>query len=206
MVRGLDKTELLVVQNVERLPAGFSSMEADYGVRLDVMDYRNLSTFRWEDHRYQGVILSGTDFAPHLHPELFEDEQRLVRGCPVPALAICGGFQVVCSAWGGTISDTAAPIYGRTHVRVVREDPLWAGLPRSFCAFSKHRYAVRQGVPDFEVTACSDNGEFVYAIRHKSRPIRGVQFHPERRHDGTRVMANFIELVRHWNPQEDSHA
>lgn len=196
MEHAFGKTNILLIQNVERLPVGFLELERNHELQLHKVHYRDLAGVQWSDGQYAGVIVSGTDYAPHLHPELFDDQRRLLRECPLPVLAICGGFQLVCLAWGASITDIEVPFYGRTQVRVERKDVLWDGLSESFCVFSKHRYAVRRSVPSFEVTARSELGDFVYGIRHRSRPIWGVQFHPERRQDGTIILSNFVRLTQ----------
>lgn len=190
---------ILIISNVERLPPGFFDFDRKNGINLHIIDYRKLSTFDWNSHSYNGVILSGTDYAPHLYPDLYEDEQRLIRSCSIPLLAICGGFQILCKTFGATVSDTKNPVYGRTRVVALREDDLWEGLPMPFNVFSKHKYAITDEVNDFNITARNESGEFVYGIRHKSQPFFGVQFHPERRHDGTLIMNNFFKLVRQLN-------
>ena len=143
--------------------------------------------------RYDGVVLSGTGVSPHDAPQLYDDEMTLVRTTPRPLLAICGGFQVVCLAYGGELAPVE-PIYGRTPVERSADDEIFAGLPRRFTAFSKHRFGVRSAGDELTPLATHASG-LVYAARHPRRPLWGVQFHPERRQQGARVLDNFLAAV-----------
>ena len=75
---------------------------------------------------------------------------------------------------------------------------LFVGLPDPLTATRYHSLAVaREGLPDcLEVTAWTDDGE-IMGLRHRSRPIHGVQFHPESiaTQGGHRLLANFLDVA-----------
>ena len=100
-----------------------------------------------------------------------------IRECDGPVLGICAGMQVIGLVFGGELVST--PEIGMTSVRVSRDDPLFAGTT-SFEAYELHTYAL-DPPGDLEVLAVSDI--CVQAVRHRTRPIIGVMFHPEVRNE-----------------------
>lgn len=185
---------ILLVKNVDPLPPGFGEFARETGVHLDVLDYRAIRNANvWDG--YDGLVLSGTDLSPHLHPSIYQAEGALVRSSRKPVLGICGGFQVIATEWNAPIVDARSPVYGRTGVRVLERDKLFDGLGETFQAFSKHRYCVRQAPEGFRTIAESANDGYVYAIKGIHAPVYGVQFHPERRHEAARVLHNFLTIV-----------
>ncbi len=189
--------KILVVKNVDPLPPGFAQFAQEADVDLDVLDYREIRE-HGVANRYDGMILSGTDLSPHLYPEIYRDEGALIRACWKPVLGICGGFQIIATEWGAPIGDTHCPVYGRTEVRVLEDDDLFKGLGSTFQAFSKHRYCVKHPPVGFRTIAESVQGSYVYALKGIDAPVYGVQFHPERRLEGARILQNFLNIVRDY--------
>ncbi len=115
----------------------------------------------------------------------------------VPVLGVCLGHQAIGAAFGGTVARAPAPVHGKT--ALVRHDgsDLYRGVRNPFRAGRYHSLVVmRDGLPEeLEVTASTDDG-LVMGLRHRSRPIHGVQFHPESilTEDGKALLANFLRL------------
>ncbi len=121
-------------------------------------------------------------------------------GARMPLLGVCLGHQCIGAAYGGVIA--RAPV-GPRHGKVCTVEHagagVLAGLPSPFVATRYHSLAVEPGAfPEaLEVTARSDDGT-VMALRHRSLPVEGVQFHPESvlTPDGPQLLANFLEVIR----------
>jgi len=141
-----------------------------------------------------GLILSGgpasvyTEGSPHCDPELF----RL----GVPVLGICYGMQLSCYLMGADVHPGEAHEYGRTALEVVEDDPLFHGLPRRFHVWMSHGDQVVALPPDWVPLARTEHCP-VAAVRHRSLPIWGLQFHPEVRHTqhGTSILHNFLYRI-----------
>lgn len=88
------------------------------------------------------------------------------------------------------------PIYGRTKAVALSNDFLLHNVPCPFTVLSKHRYYVKKPPANFQVIAKSIEQDIIYAVKLYDRHHYGVQFHPERRNDGTKILQNFIEIVR----------
>ena len=105
---------------------------------------------------------------------------ELVRRSPVPLLGVCLGHQALGQAFGGKVVRAPKLMHGKTSE--IRHDgkTIFAGLPDVFTATRYHSLVVApESVPDcLEVSAWTDGG-VVMGLRHKERPLEGVQFHPE---------------------------
>jgi GMP synthase (glutamine-hydrolysing) len=144
-----------------------------------------------------GLILSGgpasvyDENAPRFDPTIFDLD--------VPILGICYGMHVACSSLGAKV--TAHPVreFGRAEVHVVeRGDPLFAGVSHDTTVWMSHGDQVDPASPDFVKLASTDTCPLA-AARHRSRPIYGLQFHPEVAHtrEGSQILGNFVGKICH---------
>ena len=117
----------------------------------------------------------------------------------VPVLGVCLGHQAIAALHGGSVERAPAPRHGMTSPVVHAGSGLFAGLPNPFEAGRYHSLIVREaGLPDeLQVTARTPDG-LVMAIKHRTKPVFGVQFHPESvlTPEGEALLANFLELAR----------
>jgi len=122
---------------------------------------------------------------------------ELVRRANVPLLGVCLGHQAIGEAFGGEVVRAPKPMHGKTSD--VRHDgrSLFAGLPDLVSAGRYHSLVVAaESVPAcLEVSAWTDGG-IVMGLRHRQRPIEGVQFHPESvlTPAGRDLLRNFLGL------------
>jgi anthranilate synthase/phosphoribosyltransferase len=122
---------------------------------------------------------------------------ELIRRSPVPLLGVCLGHQSLGQTFGGTVVRAAKLMHGKTSE--IRHDgrTIFAGLPDVFTATRYHSLVVDpESVPDcLEVSAWTDGG-VVMGLRHRERPLEGVQFHPESilTTAGKDILRNFLGL------------
>ncbi len=109
----------------------------------------------------------------------FGDCARAILEFELPVLGVCLGHQGIATAFGGAVEQAPAPVHGEATEIVHEGAPMFAGVPRRFEAVRYHSWVVAEPLPDcLEVTARAGDGS-VMALAHRSRPIWGVQFHPE---------------------------
>jgi anthranilate synthase/aminodeoxychorismate synthase-like glutamine amidotransferase len=114
----------------------------------------------------------------------------------IPILGVCLGHQSIGQAFGGKIVRAARVMHGKTSKIFHDEKGVFAGLPNPFEATRYHSLLIeRASVPDcLEVTAKTWDEE-IMAVRHKTLPVEGVQFHPESflTTVGKDLLRNFLE-------------
>ncbi|MCX5268383.1 aminodeoxychorismate synthase component I [Streptomyces sp. NBC_00199] len=134
------------------------------------------------------------------HPAKARDfgiSARVLAESPLPVLGVCLGHQGIALGEGGRVSAAPRPRHG--HLSAVRHDErdLFQGLPQNFTAVRYHSLAVREPLPDsLEATAWAEDGVLM-GLRHRERPLWGVQFHPESvlTEYGHRMLVNFRNLT-----------
>ncbi|MFT4933790.1 MAG: anthranilate synthase component 2 [Pseudoalteromonas distincta] len=116
----------------------------------------------------------------------------------LPILGVCLGHQAIGQAFGGEVIRAASLMHGKTSPMHHTGKGVFAGLPDPFTATRYHSLSVRrETMPDvLEVTAWTEDGE-VMGVQHVSRPIFGVQFHPESiaTEGGHALLSNFLDLA-----------
>jgi anthranilate synthase component II len=113
----------------------------------------------------------------------------------VPLLGVCLGHQSIGQAFGGQVVRAPEIVHGKTDAIHHAGAGVFAGLPSPFRATRYHSLIVaRETLPAaLEVTAWTGDG-LIMGLRHRTRPIEGVQFHPESiaSEHGHRMLANFL--------------
>lgn len=101
-------------------------------------------------------------------------------GASVPMLGVCLGHQVIAEAFGGRIVRAREPVHGRTASIHHDGRGVFRGLPTPLTACRYHSLTVDPAtLPDcLEISALAEDGT-VMAVRHRTLPVFGLQFHPE---------------------------
>jgi anthranilate synthase/aminodeoxychorismate synthase-like glutamine amidotransferase len=115
-----------------------------------------------------------------------------------PVLGVCLGHQSIGQAFGGKVVRADRLMHGRVSPILHANEGIFAGLPSPFEATRYHSLIVeRSSLPDcLEVTAWTAEGE-IMGLRHKTRPVEGVQFHPESvlTTHGKELLANWVKAL-----------
>jgi GMP synthase (glutamine-hydrolysing) len=154
----------------------------------------DLSATRVAELKPKGIILSGGPAsvyeagAPKMEPAIF--------GLGIPILGLCYGMQLGCQILGAEVVGSSRREFGRAPIRIGNPDTVLAGIPRETIVWMSHGDQVRATTNDFETLASTDTCP-VAAIKHRSKPFFGLQFHPEVSHtpEGGRMLRNFLHDV-----------
>ena len=125
------------------------------------------------------------------------DAARLIRHVNLPMLCICVTHQLLATSFGGLTEAARKPEFGPVEISVIDEGRILEGLGPNFTAWESHNDEVVRAPEGFQVIAKS-NTCTVEAMRHKSRDVFGVQFHPEVSHTakGVDLFKNFLRVVK----------
>jgi para-aminobenzoate synthetase len=152
----------------------------------DTISWKALS--RWN---FDAIVLSPGPGRPQRWHD-FGVCADILRHAEAPVLGICLGHQGIGNLLSGDVGSAPIVMHGRLS-RVRHDDTgLFAGIPQGFSVVRYHSLAVTGLGPEGRVTAWTDDG-VVMGIEHRTRPIWGVQFHPESiaTEHGRRIVENF---------------
>ena len=150
-----------------------------------------------------GLILSGgpsSVYDPHAPAA---DPAILTLALPI--LGICYGLQFITHHLGGVVEPAASREYGHAQVELIRESPLFRGLPSTLNVWMSHGDHAAQLPPGFHLIAQTSNA--TAAIADEARRVWAVQFHPEVAHtpQGTELLRNFVldlcGAAPDWTPE-----
>ncbi|MEV2222819.1 aminodeoxychorismate/anthranilate synthase component II [Nocardia vinacea] len=145
---------------------------------------------------YDGILISPGPGTPDRAGASID----LVHACArhsIPLLGVCLGHQAIGEAFGGTVTRAPELLHGKTSSVFHLGTGVLAGLPDPFTATRYHSLTVLEDTlpADIEVIGRTESG-IVMAMRHRTLPIHGVQFHPESvlTQGGHRMLANWLEV------------
>jgi anthranilate synthase component 2 len=117
----------------------------------------------------------------------------------IPLLGVCLGHQTIGQAFGGRVVRAPEIVHGKVRNILHAGTGVFAGLPSPLRATRYHSLVVaREGLPDsLEITAWAEDGT-IMGLRHRERPIEGVQFHPESiaSEHGRAMLGTFLSRAR----------
>ena len=142
-----------------------------------------------------GLVLSGGPASvydpdqPAYDPALFDLD--------LPMLGLCYGHQLLCQRLGGRVEPGDTMEFGAATLQVDRAQGVLSGLEREEPVWMSHRDSVVE-LPAGFVTLGSTNDCSTAAIGHQTRPLYGLQFHPEVTHTraGMQILDNFLTQCR----------
>jgi GMP synthase (glutamine-hydrolysing) len=116
-----------------------------------------------------------------------------------PILGMCASHHFMALHFGGKTGPAKTPEFGKTEIKVLKDSPILKGLPKKFIAWQSHNDEIKVLPKEFEIFASSKNCR-VQGIQHKSRPIFGLQFHPEveQTEFGHDIFKNFIRICKQF--------
>lgn len=187
---------ILVIDNYDSFTYNLVHYLNELGA--ETLVYRNdaLSVEEALGMKPQGVLLSPGPCTPNEAGICLD----LLAAAPddLPILGVCLGHQAIGQAYGGQVVRAKAIMHGKTSAIEHTGKGIFAGLPHPVTATRYHSLSVEPStMPDvLEVTAWTDDGE-VMGFQHKTKPVHGVQFHPESiaTEGGHAMLANFLKLA-----------
>ncbi|MEU5691084.1 aminodeoxychorismate/anthranilate synthase component II [Actinosynnema sp. NPDC020468] len=185
---------VLVVDNYDSFVYNLVQYLAQLGVECVVR--RNDAVELEEISGVGGVLVSPGPSTPDKAGRSMD----VIRHCAdegVPVFGVCLGHQAIGAVWGGTVDLAPELLHGKTSVVHHTGGGVLAGVPDPFTATRYHSLTVLPDtIPDeFEVTGRTESG-VVMAMRHRTLPVEGVQFHPESvlTEGGHRMLANWLRV------------
>ena len=186
---------ILVVDNYDSFTFNLVQALQSLGAEVEVQRNDELSVEDVRALKPEAVVLSPGPCTP-VEAGISVPLVRALSGA-VPILGVCLGHQSIGAAFGGVVRRASRVVHGKASSISHEGTGLFTGLPRPLEVGRYHSLVVdRSTLPEaLEVTAVSaDDGE-VMALRHRTHPTVGVQFHPESvlTPDGPALLRNFLQ-------------
>ena len=187
----------LLIDNYDSFTYNLLHFLGELGADVEVKRNDAITADQAVNGGYEGIVLSPGPCDPDQAGICLD----VVAKAPddLPIFGVCLGHQTIGQHFGGKIVRSPAPMHGKISSVSHKGQGVFAGLPNPLTCTRYHSLMVdSQGFPDvLEVTATSDDG-VIQGLQHKTRPIFGVQFHPESiaSEHGHDLLKNFIDIAR----------
>jgi anthranilate synthase component 2 len=185
---------VLVIDNYDSFTYNLVQYLGELGAELRVMRNDQASVDEVKAARPDRIVISPGPGRPEDAGITIPVIEQL--GECVPILGVCLGHQAIGAAFGGRVVRASVPMHGKTSTIDHDGRGVFAGIGGSFAASRYHSLIVAdEGWPDaLEVAARTHDDGIVMGLRHKQRPIHGVQFHPESilTGEGRTILRNFL--------------
>ena len=188
---------ILVIDNYDSFTYNLVHYLNELGA--ETLVYRN-DTLTAQDAlalRPEAIVISPGPCTPN-EAGICLDLVRAAADAKTPVLGVCLGHQSIGQAMGGEVIRAKALMHGKTSPIHHTGKGVFAGLPNPFTATRYHSLSVRRETlpAELEITAWTDDGE-IMGFSHRTRPLHGVQFHPESiaTEGGHQLLENFLALA-----------
>jgi anthranilate synthase component 2 len=188
---------LLLIDNYDSFTYNLAHYLGELGAEVDVRRNDALTAQAAMQLKPSHIVLSPGPCTPN-EAGICLDLIQHAATSKIPLLGVCLGHQAIGQAFGGKVV-RALPMHGKTSQIAHKGESVFRGLPSPFTATRYHSLIVaNEGLPEeLAVTAHTEDG-IIMGLMHKTRPIHGVQFHPESiaTEHGHALLKNFLTLAR----------
>lgn len=187
--------QILVIDNYDSFTWNLVHYLEEIGAQTQVIRNDEVTVAQALALKPDGIVLSPGPCTPNEAGICVE----IVRQAPddLPILGVCLGHQSIGAAEGGEIITAQEIRHGKISQIQHKSGPLFKGLPATFDVVRYHSLSIQaEDLPDTLIAdAFTSDGE-IMAVRHTSRPVYGVQFHPESilTEHGHALLKNWLDL------------
>jgi anthranilate synthase/aminodeoxychorismate synthase-like glutamine amidotransferase len=183
---------VLVVDNYDSFTYNLVQYLGELGAEIEVVRNDRAGVDELLIRGYDRVIVSPGPCTPNDAGISLETVRRFPEA-RIPTLGVCLGHQALVQAWGGRVV-VGEPVHGKTAVMDHDGRSIFRGLRRPLQVGRYHSLIADPDLPP-ELERSASTGEVVMAVRHRTLPAEGVQFHPESvlTDQGRELLANFLD-------------
>ena len=189
---------LLVIDNYDSFTYNLVQYLGELGADLVVRRNDAIDVDEIGELRPTAIVVSPGPCAPSQAGVSVPVIQRW--GSTIPTLGVCLGHQAIGEAYGGRVVRAARVMHGKRSDVEHDGTGLFEGLPSPLPVMRYHSLIVERASlpPDLEILAvATDDASEIHALRHRTHPVWGVQFHPESilTTGGKTILRNFLALA-----------
>lgn len=184
---------ILVIDNYDSFVYNLVQYLGQLGAECEVRRNDEITVAEAGELGADGILLSPGPGTPESAGICLDIISRLAGKLPI--FGVCLGHQAFGAAFGATVNRAPELLHGKTSEVVHEGAGVLAGLPSPFTGTRYHSLAVVESTlpSEIEITGRTASG-VVMAMRHRTLPIEGVQFHPESvlTQGGHLILANWL--------------
>ena len=192
-------TKILVLDNYDSFVYTLNGYLQQLGaetrvIRNDAVSAEELPALMAE---FDGVLISPGPGTPK-EAGLSIDVVKTALKTDQPIFGVCLGHQAIAEAMGATVQSAQELMHGKTSEVEHDNSLIFKGVPKSFRATRYHSLAVLDGtLPDELKVTSRTKGGVIMGLQHATKPIYGVQFHPESvmTEGGYQMLGNWLESL-----------
>jgi anthranilate synthase component 2 len=187
---------IILIDNYDSFTWNLVHYLGELGAEIQVHRNDQISVGQVLSARPQAVVLSPGPCTPNEAGICLDLIAKAPDGMPI--LGVCLGHQAIGQAFGGKVMRAPKLMHGKTSRIHHNQQGMFADVPEDFAATRYHSLIVeKETLPDcLEATAEADG--LIMGLQHKTRPIHGVQFHPESiaSEHGHKLLQNFLHIAK----------
>jgi len=186
----------LIIDNYDSFTFNLFQFLGELGANPIVFRNDELTLAKIRQIRPSHIVISPGPGRPD-DPEYFGINLKIIREfATTPILGVCLGHQGICYSFGGKIVRASAVMHGKTSEIIHDKKGLFRGIQSPLVGMRYHSLIVERASipPELKITAFEKKSKIVMAVEHISRPLFGIQFHPESigTPTGKKILANFL--------------
>lgn len=194
---------ILVIDNYDSFTFNLVQYLGELGAEVVVHRNDAISVPEIEALAPRGIVLSPGPCTPWESGVCLDILRAAMEGdgplSRTPILGVCLGHQAIGLVSGARVGSSRSIMHGKTSVIEHDGEGLYKGLPERVTVTRYHSLAVHEEtLPDtLKITSRSLDDRDIMGLRHKTRPIEGVQFHPESvlTESGRAMIQNFLDTT-----------
>jgi len=187
----------LLIDNYDSFTYNLLHFLGELGAEVEVQRNDAITAEQAVGGGYDGIVLSPGPCDPDQAGICLDVVAKAADDLPI--FGVCLGHQTIGQHFGGTVVRSPVPMHGKVSEITHTDRGVFHGLPSPLTCTRYHSLMVaRDGLPDcLDITAESSDG-VIQGLMHKTRPIFGVQFHPESiaSEHGHDILKNFIDISK----------
>jgi para-aminobenzoate synthetase component 2 len=192
-------TKILVLDNYDSFVYTLSGYLQQLGATTDVVRNDAVSAKELPElmKKYDGVLISPGPGTPK-DAGLSINVVQIALETNQSVFGVCLGHQAIAEAMGATVTSAEELMHGKTSDVEHDNSLVFKDVPKSFRATRYHSLAVVDNtVPKDLVVTSRTKGGVIMGLQHVSKPIYGVQFHPESvlTEGGYQMLGNWLESI-----------
>lgn len=182
--------KILVINNYDSFVYNLTHLLKELGCEITIAYNDKISLNEVND--FSKILLSPGPGLPKDSGKLLE----IIRTfAPYKSIfGVCLGQQAIAEAFGGNLIRLEKPLHGESSVvKIIKNDPIFNGLPNEFSVGRYHSWIVQTPLPNsLESTSLDEQGH-IMSLRHKQYDLRAVQYHPE-----SILTPNGKKIIENW--------